>query len=122
MYFFKNILTKNGRRFVLYHVGAVIMFTFLYYIQDYFITNNFELAKKLYLVDKNKHQSKDDKVNSIYYYLWFSLITQSTVGYSGILNEETGQNIPFSKIHEIPYRVFNVTQLLSIFFITAYLM
>ena len=122
MYYLINLFTKNGKKFLFFHILAVFVFAFLYYIQDYFITNNFELAKKLYLVDKDIHQSKDDEVNSFYYYFWFSLITQTTVGYSGILNEKSGQSIPFSKIHERSYKIINISQLLSIFFITAFLM
>ena len=122
MYLFNFLFTKKGYKFILYHLIATLIFAVLYYIQDYFITNNFELAKKIYLVEENYKQPENDSVNSFIYYLWFSLITQTTVGYSWILNEKTGQSIPFSQIHERTYKIINIAQLLSIFYITAHLM
>lgn len=117
MFFYLN---KKGRNFLYYHLLAIIIFGLLYYIQDYFISNYSPLAKKLKLIPENYDASKD-KVNDLLYYLWFSLITQTTVGYSGILNEKTGALVPWSKLHYRTYKVINITQLISIFLITAVL-
>jgi len=117
MFFFLN---KKGKKFFYYHLLAVIIFGLLYYLQDYFITNYPILAKKLKFIPEDYDASKD-KANSLLYYLWFSLITQTTVGYTGILNERTGLTVPWSNIHYRTYKIFNITQLLSIFYISAIL-
>ena len=116
MFFFLN---KKGKNFLYYHLLAVIIFGLLYYFQDYFITNYSNLAKKLKFIPEDYDASKD-KVNSLLYYLWFSLITQTTVGYSGILNERTGLSVPWGK-HPRTYKIINITQLISIFTISAIL-
>ena len=117
MFFFLN---KKGKNFLYYHLLAVIIFGLLYYLQDFFISNNPLLAKKLKFIPENYDASKD-KPNNILYYLWLSLITQTTVGYSGILNERSGMSIPWSKLHYRTYKIINITQLISIFLITALL-
>lgn len=114
------LFNKKGRNFIFYHLLAVIVFGLLYFIQDYFITNYSEYAKKLKLIPEDYDASKD-KVNSFLYYLWFSLITQTTVGYTGVLNEHTGLSVPWSKIHYRTYKLINITQLVSIFIISAML-
>lgn len=111
-------LNKKGKKFVYYHLLAVILFGLLYYFQDFFISNYPALAKKLKFIPENYDASKD-KPDSILYYLWFSLVTQTTVGYAGLLNERTGLSIPWSKINYRTYKIINIAQLLSIFYISA---
>jgi hypothetical protein len=113
-------LNKKGKKFFYYHLLASIVFAILYYIQDFFISNNPLLAKKLKFIPEDYDASKD-KPDSIIYYLWFSLITQTTVGYGGLLNERTGASVPWSKIHYRTYKVINITQLISVFYISALL-
>lgn len=113
-------LNKKGKNFFYYHLLAVIFFGLLYYLQDYFITNYSKLAKKLKFIPEDYDASKD-KVNSLLYYLWFSLITQTTVGYSDLVNERTNQVIYWNKINYRTYKIINITQLLSIFYISAVL-
>jgi hypothetical protein len=117
MFFFLN---KKGKTFLYYHLLAAIIFGLLYYLQDYFISNYSSLSKKLKFIPEDYDASKD-KVNSLLYYLWFSLITQTTVGYSGILNERTSLSVPWSKLHYRTYKIINITQLISIFVINAIL-
>ena len=117
MFFFLN---KKGKNFLYYHLLAVIIFGLLYYLQDYFISNYTSLAKKLKFIPEHYDASKD-KENSLLYYLWFSLITQTTVGYSGIINERTGISVPWNKIHYRTYKVINIIQLISIFVISSIL-
>ncbi len=100
---------------------AVIFFGLLYYLQDYFITNYSKLAKKLKIIPED-YDASHDIVNNMLYYLWFSLITQTTVGYSGLVNERTNQVVPWNKINYRTYKIINVTQLLSIFYISAILL
>lgn len=113
-------LNKKGKNFLYYHLLATIIFGLLYYLQDYFITNYTSLAKKLKLISEDYDASKDN-IDSLLYYLWFSLITQTTVGYTGLLNEHTGLSVPWSKIHYRSYKIINITQLISIFVISAIL-
>ena len=118
MFFFLN---KKGKNFLYYHLLAAIIFGLLYYLQDYFITNYSSLAKKLKFISED-YDASHDKTNELLYYLWFSLITQTTVGYSGILNEKSGTSVPWSKLHYRTYKIINITQLLSIFVISAILL
>lgn len=113
-------LNSKGRKFLYYNLLATIIFGLLYYIQDYFISNYTSIAKKLKFIPKNYDASKD-KVNSLLYYLWFSLITQTTVGYSGLLNERIDLSVPWSKLHYRTYKIVNIIQLISIFVINGIL-
>ena len=112
------LLRKKSKQFVYYHILAVILFGLLYYFQDFFISNYPTLAKKLKFIPENYDASKDT-TDSISYYLWFSLVTQTTVGYSGLLNEKHDRPVPWSKINYRTYKIINTTQLLSIFYIGA---
>ena len=113
-------IESNGLRFLLINILSVIIFAFLYYINDYIITNYLDFAKKYKLVPIDyKHQNS---VNSLHYYFWFSLVTQSTLGYSGLINEETGELIPFSKIGYTSHNIINIIQMFSIFVNTSLFM
>jgi|TARA_R110002072_G_scaffold244302_1_gene403633 hypothetical protein len=107
-------LSSNGKKYLFINFTSVLLFAILYYINDYFIINNLEFAKKLGFVKKD-YKLRDNKVNSIIYYIWFSLITQTTLGYTGILNEKTGLNVPFSKLEYNSYKFLNIMQISSIF-------
>jgi len=111
-------LNRKGKKFFYYHLLAILIFGILYYLQDYFITNYPILAKKLKIISED-YDASHDKVNDILYYLWFSLITQTTVGYSGLINERTSKVVPWNKINYRTYKVINIIQLLSIFYISA---
>lgn len=113
-------LPAKGRKFFLYHIFCVVLFAILYFLQDYFISNYSEIAKKLKFIPQDYDGSKD-KANNIIYYIWFSLITQTTVGYGGLLNERTGNPLPWVQIKYRTYKVLNILQLISIFFISALL-
>ena len=107
-------ISKNGKKYLIINLSSVIIFAILYFLNDYFIINNPELAIKLGFVKKD-YKVNDNKVNGLIYYIWFSLITQTTLGYTGILNEETGLNIPFSKLDYNSYKLLNILQIISIF-------
>lgn len=114
---FKKLSFSNKAMiYLIINLFNVLLFSILYYIQDYFISNNIELSKILGILDKNYKEKPE--VNSFSYYFWFSLITQSTVGYNNILNRD-GKNIPFMKISYYPFKFLNIIQLISIFAITA---
>lgn len=107
-------ISKNGKKYLLINFLSVILFGILYFLNDYFITNNIELAKKIGFLKKH-HKGDNDKSNSLIYYMWFSLITQTTLGYTGLLNERTGINIPFSKISYNSFKIINILQISTIF-------
>ena len=114
---FKKLSFSNKALFyLLISLLNVLIFTILYYIQDYFISNNIELSKKLGILDKNYNEKPE--IISFLYYFWFSLITQTTVGYNNILNKN-GQVLSFMKISYYPFKFLNIIQLISIFAISA---
>ena len=97
---------------------SVIIFAVLYYIQDIFITNNRDIAIKYGLLDsKYAHRFYSDKESTLFYYLWYSLITQTTVGYAGVVNTKTGVPISFMETPNRVFKVLNILQLISILFL-----
>ena len=84
------------------------------------IFHNQELAKKLHLFDKNHTpKSYSHKVSPISYYFWFSLMTQTTVGYGGPANTVTGHSVSFFEEPNRVAKFINVLQMLSILFIVS---
>ena len=111
---------KLNLRFFYINIIAVLVFAFLYYVQDVIIFHNQELAEKLHLLNKN-HTPKNysHKVGPISYYLWFSLMTQTTVGYGGPVNIVSGQAVSFFQEPNRVAKIVNVLQMLSILFIVS---
>ena len=109
------MLKKSGIRFLKYNILSTFIFAFLYWIQDLLLTDYPKISAELYL-----GKSSPPAV-SFQYYLWYSLITQTTVGYGGMLHAN-GDCVPYQKIKEVPLKVLNFMQLFSIFFIAATLM
>lgn len=110
-------ISKNGKKYLLINFLSVIIFGILYFLNNYFIINNIQLAKKIGFIEKNYKFTNDksnDKSNDLLYYIWFSLITQTTLGYTGLINEKTGINIPFSKGFN-SFKILNILQISSIF-------
>jgi hypothetical protein len=114
MYWWLNnrILTLN--------IMSVLIFAVLYYLQDVLITNNKEFAEKYGLLDsKFAHRFYSNEESSLFYYLWYSLITQTTVGYAGVVNTRTGVPISFMETPNRVFKVLNILQLISILVIMA---
>lgn len=102
---------------------ATLIFAILYYLMDYIISNYPNFSEKYLLQELNKSQQKNSN-NQIFilkpplYYLWFSLITQTTVGYTGMLSlDDKSHNFVYMKSE--PFKILNILQLLSIFVIPA---
>lgn len=97
------MFSEKAFYFISFHFGATFIFAILYWFQD-----KFHIRKK--------SEPKD----GFAYWLWFSTITQTTVGYSGI---ETSNGIPdqYNKISSNIFKFINFAQLFSIFIITAIL-
>lgn len=103
---FKN---KNKMRFVKYNFIVIFVFALLYWLQEKFIYTYPELSYNLGFGSTNSN------ISGFYYWLWFSALTQTTVGYSGPVTPK-GENVPFEQIPNRIYKFLNLLQLLSIFF------
>lgn len=102
---------------------ACLIFAILYYLMDYIISYYPNFSEKYLIQELNKSQQKNSN-NQIFtlkpplYYLWFSLITQTTVGYTGMLSlDNKSQN--FVHMRSTPFKILNIIQLLSILIIPA---
>ena len=121
---FGKILKSKGTKFLYYHFGAVLCFGILYLLSD-FTEDMFNDFSVKYLnrpssVDAAKGLAGGGKiVQSLVYWLWFALVTQSTLGYGGVIDSQ-GNSIPFYK-NSYPFQFLNICQISSIFIISAYL-
>lgn len=102
---------------------ASLIFAILYYLMDYIISYYPNFSEKYLLQELNKSQQKNSN-NQIFtlkpplYYLWFSLITQTTVGYTGMLSLDN-KSLNFVHMRSTPFKILNIIQLLSILIIPA---
>lgn len=79
--------------FLILNITSVIVFGYLYYIF--------------------KKEDANGNVLSLGEEMWFSLLTQTTIGYS--------LDVPYNKMNR-SIKIINISQLLSIFIITAIVM
>ena len=109
--------SKKGKKYFKYQLFLVVIFSILYWISDCLLSYYPKLSKEL-LLGYYTHQNPP---NPYYYWLWHSLVTQTTVGYTGLISEK-GNNISILKLHSNIYKLLNFTQLFSIIITTAILM
>tara|TARA_Y100001980_G_C14514462_1_gene289829 strand:+ start:882 stop:1268 length:387 start_codon:yes stop_codon:yes gene_type:complete len=115
-YLFNINLNKKGKQLLLINLFFIIFFACLYYLDDFIISYYPEFSKKYLLkkdINENKKNEKFYTIKPYYYYLWFSIVTQTTVGYGGI-DKVDGRSESFVNIKSIPYKIINIFQLLSI--------
>ena len=103
---------NKGERFLMYQLGAAFVFGMLYWLQDVFMSNNRKLSKKLGL--GIGHPPAD----SIFFWMWFSLLTQTTIGYSGPETKK-GRVVSFNLIENKVFKTLNFLQFISVFYITS---
>ena len=108
-----NLVYKAKKYFIL-NFGAVIIFAVLYWLSDVFETKYPKFSKK-YLGVTDKLSDDWNSANSFVYYLRYSLVTQTTVGYGGIVSKK-GRLIHFNDL-DYPFQILNILQLMSIFLI-----
>lgn len=110
---FSNLKNLNKKsKFLLYHFGATIIFGILYYLQDYFVSNYPDLAHRL------KLGKAEPPNNTFDYWMWFSLLTQTTIGYSGP-DSGSATNISYTRHPNVLFKILSFTQFASVFIITA---
>ena len=91
--------TKNkGFKFILINVLSIIIFTILYYFADVFTITEFD--------------------NPWYYWLYFSSITQTTIGYSGIQIRE--KNVDFMNLKSKSVQVILFLQIFTMIVMNGY--
>jgi hypothetical protein len=111
---------KMNLTFFWLNIIGVVTFTFLYKLQDGFIVRNKEFALKYGLLsDDYDSHDYSNRSSSFMYYLWYSLITQTTVGYSGAVDSKTGLPVSFIESPNRVFKVLNIAQLLSVLFIVS---
>ena len=122
------IMRKKGFQILQINVFFILFFAIAYYVQDYIISYYPEFSEKYLLLPKNKKKvERNEKEKSLFtlksplYYLWFSLITQSTVGYNGVLSKNNKfEN--FEIIRSIPFKIINILQITSIFITPVFIL
>lgn len=103
-------LKGSKMKFMAVHILSLLIFSILYYILDNYMLD--PITKK-----ETKKMAEIEKGTYIYW-LWFSVITQTTVGYA-LYNHN---NDLFYRGHGIKYDLFkilNIIQCFSIFLLTG---
>ncbi len=112
--------SSNKTLLFIVNLLSVIFFAILYYLIDYIISYH-PLFSEKYLLQEHKNPKRNSKIplftmKPMLYYLWFSLITQTTVGYTGMISlDDESEN--FIHMRSTPFKILNIMQLLSIFLI-----
>jgi hypothetical protein len=86
------------------------LFSVLFFGMLYFGSYRWELGR-------DKREGEVDKSDGFFYWIWFSLVTQTTVGYS------IWEDPSYGKVntHDVnTFKIINIAQLISIFVIAGY--
>ena len=113
-----RFVSQKAKLVLLLNLLLVFTFASLYYIQDYIISYYPDFSEKYLLEYKNNNHTNKHKftLKPFLYYIWFSLITQSTVGYTGIITQDN-KTQSFNNIRSIPFKLLNILQITSIFIV-----
>lgn len=101
---------KTAKKYILLHLGAVFLFALMYWFPD-FINDRYPNL----IPSKKLKKELGYRPNAFWYYLWFSLITQTTVGYSGVITR-TGDPLNMMNA-DMVFIITNTIQLASLFVI-----
>lgn len=92
--------------YIIINIILILTFGFCYWIIDV-LSHKYKFFSKFFnKIDKKKPH------NTLSYYLWFSLMTQTTVGYRGMKNYENIE-LEFNKQFNI-IKIINTIQLVTI--------
>jgi len=106
--------SKNGSTFLKFQLILVIVFSILYWLFDNILVMFPEISEELHF----GHYKQHTRVEPYYYWFWHSLITQTTVGYSGLVNNN-GHSVSIITNQSNIYKIINMAQLISIFVVAA---
>ncbi len=109
-----KIFKKNGTHYILCNILLIFIFSLMYYFSYNFLINNKEFCKKynLGVLDKNL-----EKIN-IFDAISLSLVTQSTIGYSDVINKK--QNTSLSQINSNLLNFINTSHMIIVILTIAY--
>ena len=109
------MVPKFNKRHLVANFMLVLVFALLYYAQDKFMLHYERKAIEWGLLsDKYDPKFRGKHGSDFWYYLWYSLITQTTIGYAGVVNAETGVPVPFSADPNRVFKSLNVLQLVGV--------
>lgn len=104
-------IKRFAQRYCALHFGCVFLFAMLYWIPDLFEHYNPGFSRK-YLGLKVVSSKGYNEANTLYYWIWYSLITQTTLGYGG-LSSSAGKPIDIQDT-DYPFKVANLLQIASL--------
>ena len=112
-YLFK--LSNRGKEFLRVKFYLVVFFALCYYLNDYILSYYPDFSEK-YLLDTQNYKNIEEKnlVKPILTYIWFSLMTQTTVGYTIHFSNYTDLK-KFNEIRSVPFKIINIAQLITVF-------
>ena len=103
------ISSRKGVLYIITHLTATLFFAILYFVSYHIFLEQ----------DKQNGNKMPDEPLGFLYWIWFSLITQTTVGYGGVEDKNSNAEA-FSKMKNKLFKMVNCAQLISIFVITGY--
>ena len=107
--FINALKKKKTALFIYYQTLFIFLFAAAYWLADRIIFHFPDLAKKL-------HFGTIEKMDTFYSYLYFSLITQTTVGFGGKLPD--GSNVVTTKSELM--KILSLAQMFSIIIIMGW--
>lgn len=107
-----SLFTFHSKIFILGHLVTALIFTILYYLADLHLFYFPEFSKRIGFGSLNMTEGSPQ---SFFYYIYYSLITQSTVGYAG---GKAGMS-SFEDVSSNLFKAINILQIISIFVITG---
>lgn len=111
---------KMNLNIIIAHASAVLIFSILYYLQDIFISKHEAFSLRFGLLDKSKIKERSFKSTDYWYYLWYSMITQTTIGYAGVLNSETGKPVSWVQQPNRVFKTLNILQMIGIILVPSF--
>ena len=97
-----NIFSDKKKLYIIINLILIFIFALIYWLIDY-ISDNYKIFDNIYI-------DEDKKKYTFIHYFWFSLYTQTTVGYNTLDNVYNSKKLTL-------FSIVNIIQLLSIFLV-----